>query len=447
LVKAHLEWRTQVMSLVKPDQITLPFAASGNKNTIPIASQIGITGGAASYTDGFPPLTMTPVAAGGIPPSGKDMNGVIYELSNIIRWLNAGGGFEYDSIFANDSNVDGYPLGAKVKRTDGTGYWLNTIAGNKVDPETSGAAAAGWVPDFTNGIATIAMSSSNVTLTPAEYGKPIIALTGTITANLNLIFPAIAEDWIVINKTSGAFTITCKTVSGVGVIAQSNANSIICDGIDFQAVSGTFNGRLLSVTDIIASGSYAKNSASSFIIVEAWGGGGGGGGVSVATAGCGGGGAGGYTRKKILTSALSATEIVTIGNLGGGGTTSGTNGVTGGTTSFGAFCSATGGAGGVGATTSNATAGGAGGSGSGGDINLTGQCGFPGSGATGLPYSFGGVGGTTTLGGNGIAPAGATGAGSNAVANSGSGGGGAVGTTANAGGNGGTGRIRVWEYS
>ena len=69
------------MSLTKPDKITLPFAASGNKNVIPVASQIGITGGAASYTDGFPPLTMTPVAAGGIPPSGKDMNGVIYTIS------------------------------------------------------------------------------------------------------------------------------------------------------------------------------------------------------------------------------------------------------------------------------------------------------------------------------------------------------------------------------
>lgn len=225
------------MSLTKPNKLTLPFASSGNKNVIPLASQIGITGGAASYTDGFPPLTMTPVSAGGIPPSGKDMNGIIYTISDIVCWLNAGGGFEYDSVFANDTNIDGYSLGAKVKRTDGLGYWLNTIAGNKVDPETSGAVAAGWVPDFTTGISTVALSSSNVTLTPLQYGKPIIALIGTLTASINLIFPAIPGQWTILNNTTGAFTVTCKTASGVGVIANSGPTLITNDGLNFTSNS------------------------------------------------------------------------------------------------------------------------------------------------------------------------------------------------------------------
>ena len=113
-----------------PGKLVLPFANAGAKNTIPTASQIGITAGAASLTDGFPPLTRTPIAAGGVPPSGLDMNGILFQLSAILRWANAGGGYAYDSTFANDSNVNGYPKGARVMRSDGLGYWFNTVENN-----------------------------------------------------------------------------------------------------------------------------------------------------------------------------------------------------------------------------------------------------------------------------------------------------------------------------
>lgn len=200
-----------------PGKLVLPFANAGGKSTIPVASQIGITAGAASLTDGFPPLTRTPIAAGGVPPSGLDMNGILYEMSAIIRWANAGGGYPYDSAFATDANVGGYPKGARIMRSDGTGYWFNTAENNVTDPEGAGAAAAGWVPDFTTGAATVAMASSSVTLTPVQYGKPLIVITGTLTANLNLIFPAIVGLWTVINSTTGNYTITAKTASGTGV--------------------------------------------------------------------------------------------------------------------------------------------------------------------------------------------------------------------------------------
>ena len=54
----------------KPSKIALPFANAGGKRTIPVASQIGVVAGAASFTDGFPPLTFNPISAGGIPPWG-----------------------------------------------------------------------------------------------------------------------------------------------------------------------------------------------------------------------------------------------------------------------------------------------------------------------------------------------------------------------------------------
>ena len=217
-----------------PGKLVLPFANAGAKNTIPTASQIGITAGAASLTDGFPPLTRTPIAAGGVPPSGLDMNGILFQLSAILRWANAGGGYAYDSTFANDSNVNGYPKGARVMRSDGLGYWFNTVENNTTDPEAAGAAAAGWVPDFTNGVTSVAMASTNVTLTPLQYGKPIIVITGTLTANLNLIFPAIVNEWTVINNTTGPYTITCKTAAGTGIVVNTAA-LIVGDGTNIQS--------------------------------------------------------------------------------------------------------------------------------------------------------------------------------------------------------------------
>lgn len=217
-----------------PAKLVLPFANAGAKNTIPTASQIGITAGAASLVDGFPPLTRTPIAAGGVPPSGLDMNGILYELSAILRWANAGGGYAYDAAFATDSNVGGYPKGARIMRSDGLGYWFNTVENNTTDPEDAGAAAAGWVPDFTNGVTAVTMTSANVTLTPLQYGKPIIVITGTLTANLNLIFPAIVNEWTVINNTTGPYTITCKTASGTGLVVNTAA-LIVGDGTNIQS--------------------------------------------------------------------------------------------------------------------------------------------------------------------------------------------------------------------
>src|SRR5690242_4772276 len=95
-----------------PSKIVLPFAEDGDRNTIPVPSQIIITPGAASFTDGFPPLTMEPKSSGGIPPFGLDMNGILFDLSALNRWANAGGGFVFDGTFAADTNVVGYPAGA-----------------------------------------------------------------------------------------------------------------------------------------------------------------------------------------------------------------------------------------------------------------------------------------------------------------------------------------------
>jgi hypothetical protein len=219
----------------KPGKLTLPFANSGSKNSIPVPSQIGITPGAASYTDGFPPLTMTPLEAGGVPPSGFDFNGVFFAITAALRWEAAGAGYAYDSAFATDSNIGGYPLNALVARSDGKGYWINLAENNTTNPESSGS---NWGMAFASGIAAITMTSSNYTLTPLEYGLGIIRITGLLTTNLNLIFPAITGTWLVINATTGNFSITAKTAAGTGVIV-GDCGYVACDGTNIISTLAT----------------------------------------------------------------------------------------------------------------------------------------------------------------------------------------------------------------
>lgn len=124
----------------EPTKIEVPFANGGAKNTIPIPSQVGITPGAASFTDGFPPLTRTPKASGGIPPKGLDMNGIFYAITEIQQWQSAGGLFAYDSAFSD--SIGGYPKGAILISSDGDTVWKNTADNNETNPD--GVSPANW---------------------------------------------------------------------------------------------------------------------------------------------------------------------------------------------------------------------------------------------------------------------------------------------------------------
>lgn len=153
-----------------PEQIVLPWANSDSSKTnpIPVSSQIGVTPGAASWTDGFPPLCATPLASGGIPPAKPDMNGGLFQMSAIDVWMCAGAGFPYDATFS--AAIGGYPLGARVVTAGGPGYyWRNTVDGNTAAPNTP---ASGWVPD-TSGIA-VASVYANEQNTIATGSNPIL---------------------------------------------------------------------------------------------------------------------------------------------------------------------------------------------------------------------------------------------------------------------------------
>jgi hypothetical protein len=217
-----------------PARIPLPFANSGTKNTIPTASQIGITAGAASLTDGFPPLTFTPLDAGGVPPAGADFNGVLNAITAVQQWQSAGGSFTFNTAFS--TSIGGYPNGATLISTSGDTNWLSTVDNNTTDPDSAGSA--GWISLDAYGIGAVTgLTNANVTLLPAQFGKTIITLSGPLTGNVQIIFPNSLNQWLVVNNTSGAFTVTCKTSSGTGAaVAQGTQQQFYGDGANLVPV-------------------------------------------------------------------------------------------------------------------------------------------------------------------------------------------------------------------
>lgn len=142
-----------------PAKNTIPWAngaGGGFIRSIPTPSQQGITAGAASFTDGFPPLNFQPVASGGVPPSGQDMNGILNFVTSWTRWMAAGGPVRYDVTFATDPGVNGYPAGALIQSSTVGTFYTNLSDSNQTNPD----AVAGT---FTGSISGTTMTITGVT--------------------------------------------------------------------------------------------------------------------------------------------------------------------------------------------------------------------------------------------------------------------------------------------
>lgn len=121
-----------------PSQFVLAWGANagvGYIRTVPVASQISITAGAASFNDGFPPLNFSPIASGGVPPFGQDFNGALNVITSWLQYLQAGYVPQYNSTFSG--TIGGYPKGALLGSLSGAGLWQSTADGNTNNPDST----------------------------------------------------------------------------------------------------------------------------------------------------------------------------------------------------------------------------------------------------------------------------------------------------------------------
>lgn len=215
-----------------PDRFIKAFGVNGDKNAIPTNSSTStLSDGAATFDSGFPPLTMTAISAGGIPPDGKDVNGIFYSVTLKQQWSDSGMSYPFNADFS--TAIGGYPKGAVIPFSTLDGSWLNTINNNSSTPENNGSTSSGWVPSFSYGSSSVVASgSSNITLTSLQASRPSISITGTITSNIYLFLPSWVKTWKITNNTIGGFSIACKTASGssTATIYPGGSAIVRCDG-------------------------------------------------------------------------------------------------------------------------------------------------------------------------------------------------------------------------
>lgn len=326
----------------QPAKFLVPFAQNDSSRVeLPVTTADATR---ASQSLGFPPATMQPPEAGGVPPQGEDFNGAMNQVARIAWWLMLGGQFAFDGAFASATQINGYPKGAVLQGADFLGDWISTVDNNTVNPDTStDPAGSGYVPGYQYGVTALSgLTGGAVTLTNAQAAKGTITLAGALTSALTLIVPTWLKKWTVVNNTTGAFSTTIKPAAGSGVaIPQNGAPTVVVgDGTNItqpaenianatqstQPVAlgqlyGTAKGIIRSAT----SGSLTVPLGVTQMFVSgcagASGGGGGGGAINVLGTGAGGagGGAGQFMLRQPYPVTPGGTITWTIGAGGAGG--------------------------------------------------------------------------------------------------------------------------------
>lgn len=92
---------------------------------------------------------------------------------------------------------------------------------------------------------------SDVTLTKDEVKGQALTLTGTLTANINVVLPR-AGTWVIYNNTSGAYTVTIKgSAGGTGTeVTQGQADYIFGDGTNALGLLRLTPGATLGLEDL-----------------------------------------------------------------------------------------------------------------------------------------------------------------------------------------------------
>ena len=232
-----------------PSKILKAFGVNGQKNTIPVDSTTTTdSNGVATFDKGFPSVTMQPLSAGGKPPAGQDMNGILNAITQQQQWQNAGGSYPFDSAFA--SSISGYPSGAMIPSSDFYGLWQNTIDGNSVNPENISGTLTGWIPHSFYGSWQQVVTSSNVVLSTLQAARNEIILSGTLTGNRYLYLPTWTKSWRIVNNCTGNFYVLVATQSGSPTVQSYPGTAI--------SVQGDGVGIYLSQPSLFATNGYQR---------------------------------------------------------------------------------------------------------------------------------------------------------------------------------------------
>lgn len=253
----------------RPASFPIPFAANAGGSfirSIPVNSQIGVLDGAASLNDGFVPDNFIPLAGGGVPPFGQDMNGILKQVTAWCQWLEAGGPVSYDSAFS--TAIGGYPKGARLISNVAPAFqWYSAIDGNATNPDDP-LTSSGWIrvgipagmplPFLTSAVpgtfaimngSTIGNASSNAT-----YADPATLFLYVFNWP-NTILPILTSGGVVTTRGANAVAdfnankqLTMPNAKGLGLIGadtMGGSASSFLSGVPIQFGNATAPGSVL----------------------------------------------------------------------------------------------------------------------------------------------------------------------------------------------------------
>lgn len=153
------------MSLNRPNPFLSKWAEYGERFDVP-NSGADHTNGRADIQTGFPKETMTSVMNGGVPPWGRDHNGILNRITQDLQWSQAGGSPVYDKDLCEA--ISGYPVGARIKSTNYDYVtFINMEDGNMENPNNYGSTDDFWLANSKvgNGWAILTIPSSENSIT------------------------------------------------------------------------------------------------------------------------------------------------------------------------------------------------------------------------------------------------------------------------------------------
>lgn len=114
-----------------------------------------------------------------------------------------------------------------------------TFTGAPAAPTPAATAAgteiitAGWARRLSGGVLAVAISG-NYTLSATQAGNGVLVITGTLTGDAFLLFPAGSGRWVISNQCTGGRVLCRQTAGGASVpVTPGKIQGVYTDGTDF----------------------------------------------------------------------------------------------------------------------------------------------------------------------------------------------------------------------
>lgn len=186
-----------------PILIPLQFAINGAKNVIQKVRQESQGEDAATWSEGFGLRTMLPRETGGLPPDGRDFNGIFYALSDSAFHRQNGEQIKFDS--EKVVQVGGYPAGAMIQSDDNLRVYKSLIDNNTFNPNTTSIVGR-WMIYSGDGSLPVASSTTAgiikviANLLSTDAGSALSASMGRILALRDIGADQVLKDVSVIRR-------------------------------------------------------------------------------------------------------------------------------------------------------------------------------------------------------------------------------------------------------